>query len=95
MGYIGLFGLAAVTAHWLLRAATAGDPSPEDDGGVGGPAGLPIQVAAVAVPVGTMAVAAHLLPRVVSWPLAGAVTVVGYLGVMGIGSALGPRADVT
>ena len=58
-----------------------------------GATGLPIQVAAVAVPVGTMAVAAHLLPTWVSWPLAGAVTVIGYLGVMGIGSALGPPAD--
>jgi hypothetical protein len=93
VGFIGLFALAAVTAHWLLRATMAGDASQErGDSPVA--TGWLIQVAAVAVPVGTMALAAKVLPSALAWPMAGAVTVVGYLGVMGLGSALArPRVE--
>jgi hypothetical protein len=86
VGFITLFAVSAVTVYWVLRAVTVG-ASPESEASVPGPGGWLVQAAAVAVPVGTMAVTARLLPSGVCWPIAGAVTVLGYLGVMGIGAA--------
>ncbi len=47
-----------------------------------------VQAAAVATPVAAAAVLAEALPSAVCWPLAGIVTVLGYLGVMGLSHAL-------
>jgi hypothetical protein len=91
VGDIALFALGAVTAYWLLRAATAETPRDGDGAPAGGHVALRgwlIQAAAVGVPVGAMAALARVLPEAVCWPLAGLVTVLGYLGVMGLGYAL-------
>jgi hypothetical protein len=51
-----------------------------------------VQAVAIGTPVAAAAVLAHALPSAVCWPLAGLVTVLGYLGVMGLSHALAARA---
>jgi hypothetical protein len=91
VGLIALFAVGAVTAYRLLRAATSGVATDEKGPPPGSHPGLRgwlIQAAAVAGPVALMAVAAPLLPVGVCWPLAGIATVLGYIGVMGLGHTL-------
>ena len=88
---IALYALGAVTAYWAARAWAAGTAT-ERDGthATAHPAlrGWLVQAAAVATPVAVAAVLAPALPSAVCWPLAGIVTVLGYLGVMGLSHAL-------
>jgi hypothetical protein len=93
---IGLFALGAVTAYWAARAWATGAAADRD--GTRATAHAPlagwlVQVAAVATPVAAAAVLGELLPSAVCWPLAGIVTVAGYLGVMGLSHALAARED--
>lgn len=96
VGFIALFAAGAVTAYWLLRAATSGTiggVSVLSTGGHAALRGWVIQACAVAGPVGAMALLSRLLPSTLCWPLAGVATVVGYLGVTGLGHALAGDKD--
>jgi hypothetical protein len=95
VGFIALFALGAITAYWALRVATSGATAESDEHPAAPVAlhGWLIQATAVGVPVGAMALLAKALPSGLCWPLAGVVTVAGYLGVMGLGLALSPSDD--
>src|SRR4051812_22150437 len=92
---IALYALGAVTAYWVARAWATGTV-PERDGthATAYPAlrGGVVQAVAIGTPVAAAAVLAQALPSAVCWPLAGLVTVLGYLGVMGLSHALAARA---
>jgi hypothetical protein len=97
VGDIALFGFGAVTTYWLLRVATAGTPSGDEGTPAGGHVALRgwvLQCIAVGLPVGATALVARVLPQTVCWPLAGIVTVLGYLGVRG-SDTRSPRAAST